>query len=120
MSRAKDIAKKNSLRLKRKRRVRGSIAVGTTEIPRVTVFKSNKYLTAQAINDTTGITLASVNSKTMNLSPTKANATLVGVAFAENLKAANIDTVVFDRNGYLYHGVVAAFADALRDNGIKV
>ena len=120
MSRAKDIAKKNSLRLKRKRRVRGSIAAGTAQMPRVTIFRSNKYLTAQAIDDTTGTTLASVNSKTMNLSPTKANATLVGAAFAENLKAANIDTVVFDRNGYLYHGVVAAFADALRDNGIKV
>ena len=120
MSRAKDIAKKNSLRLKRKRRVRGSIAAGTAQMPRVTVFRSNKYLTAQAINDTTGTTLASVNSKTMNLSVNKANATLIGAEFANNLKAANIETVVFDRNGYLYHGVVAAFADALRDNGIKV
>jgi large subunit ribosomal protein L18 len=120
MSRAKDIAKKNSLRLKRKRRVRGSINAGTAEIPRVTVFRSNKYLTAQAVNDITGTTLASVNSKTMNLSATKANATEIGVKFAENLKAANIDSIVFDRNGYLYHGVVAAFADALRDNGIKV
>ncbi len=120
MSRAKDIAKKNSLRIKRKRRVRGSIASGTAEMPRVSVFKSNKYLSAQAVNDVTGTTLASVNSKTMNLSVSKANAALVGAEFANNLKAANIETVVFDRNGYLYHGVVAAFADALRDNGIKV
>ncbi|MBT3280749.1 MAG: 50S ribosomal protein L18 [Campylobacteraceae bacterium] len=120
MSRAKDIAKKNSLRLKRKRRVRGSINAGTAEMPRVTVFRSNKYLTAQAINDTTGTTLASVNSKTMNLSSNKANAAAIAAEFANNLKSANIETIVFDRNGYLYHGVVAAFVDALRDNGIKV
>jgi len=120
MSRAKDIAKKNSLRIKRKRRVRGSIAAGTVEIPRVSIFRSNKYLSAQAIDDVAGTTLASVNSKTMNLSANKTNAVAIAAQFAENLKAANIDTVVFDRNGYLYHGVVAAFADALRDNGIKV
>ncbi len=120
MSRAKDIAKKNSLRIKRKRRVRGSIAAGTAEMPRVSIFRSNKYLSAQAIDDVAGTTLASVNSKTMDLSANKANAVAIGAQFAQNLKAANIDTVVFDRNGYLYHGVVAAFADALRDNGIKV
>jgi large subunit ribosomal protein L18 len=120
MSRAKDIAKKNSLRIKRKRRVRGSIAAGTAEMPRVSIFKSNKYLSAQAINDVTGVTLASVNSKTMNLTVSKENATKVGAEFANTLKAANIEKIVFDRNGYLYHGVVAAFADALRDNGIKV
>ncbi len=120
MSRAKDIAKKNSLRIKRKRRVRGSIAAGTAEMPRVSIFRSNKYLSAQAIDDVAGTTLASVNSKTMNLSANKTNAVAIAAQFSENLKAANIDTVVFDRNGYLYHGVVAAFADALRDNGIKV
>ena len=120
MSRAKDLAKKNSLRTRRKKRVRGSIAAGTAAMPRVSVFKSNKYLSAQAIDDVAGVTLASINSKTMNLSPTKANATAIGAQFAQNLKSAKIETIVFDRNGYLYHGVVAAFADALRDNGIKV
>jgi len=119
MSRAKNIAKKNSLRLRRKRRVRGSIS-GSAVTPRVTIFKSNKYLSAQAIDDTTGTTLASVHSKTLDLSVNKENAVKVAAAFAETLKAAKIDTVVFDRNGYLYHGVVAAFADALRDNGIKI
>ncbi len=119
MSRAKDIAKKNALRIKRKRRVRGSI-FGTAETPRVTIFKSNKYVSAQAINDVEGVTLAAVSSKAMNLSVNKENAVKVAAQFAETLKAAGVETVVFDRNGYLYHGVVAAFADALRDNGIKL
>jgi len=119
MSRAKDIAKKNSLRIKRKRRVRGSIS-GTASMPRVSIFKSNKYLSAQAINDVEGTTLASVNSKALDLSVNKENAVKVAAQFAENLKAAGIDTVVFDRNGYLYHGVIAAFAQSLRDNGIKL
>jgi len=119
MSRAKNIAKKNSLRLRRKRRVRGSIS-GCSVTPRVTIFKSNKYLSAQAIDDVTGTTLASVHSKTLDLKVNKENAVKVAAEFAKTLKAAKIDTVVFDRNGYLYHGVVAAFADALRDNGIKI
>jgi len=119
MSRAKDLAKKNSLRIKRKRRVRGNIS-GTAAKPRVSIFKSNKFVSAQAINDVEGVTLAAVNSKVLGLSANKENAGKVGAQFAETLKAAGIDTVVFDRNGYLYHGVVAAFADALRDNGIKL
>jgi large subunit ribosomal protein L18 len=119
MSRAKDLAKKNSLRIKRKRRVRGSI-FGTVNKPRVSIFKSNKYLSAQAINDVDGVTLAAVNSQALGLSVNKENATKVAAQFAEALKAAGIETVVFDRNGYLYHGVVAAFADSLRDNGIKL
>ncbi|WP_320033397.1 50S ribosomal protein L18 [Halarcobacter sp.] len=120
MSRAKDIAKKNSLRAIRKKRVRGNIAKGTAQTPRVTVFKSNKYLSAQAIDDVAGVTLAAVNSKTLGLSVSKDNAVKVAAQFAESLKAAGIEAVIFDRNGYLYHGVVAAFADALRDNGIKL
>jgi large subunit ribosomal protein L18 len=119
MSRAKDLAKKNALKIRRKRRVRGSI-YGIAEKPRVTIFKSNKYLSAQAVNDVEGVTLAAVSSKDMNLSVNKENAVKVSAQFAENLKTAGIETVVFDRNGYLYHGVVAAFADALRDNGIKL
>ncbi len=119
MSRVKDIAKKNSLRLRRKRRVRGKIS-GTVTIPRLSISKSNKFLSAQAIDDVAGVTLASINSKTLSLNVNKENAVKVGAEFAKTLKAAKIDTVVFDRNGYLYHGVVAAFADALRDNGIKL
>ncbi|MGA1933066.1 50S ribosomal protein L18 [Arcobacter sp. YIC-464] len=119
MSRAKDLAKKNALRAKRKRRVRGSI-FGTADKPRVSIFKSNKYLSAQAVNDVEGVTLAAVSSQNMGLRATKENAEKVAAQFAENLKSAGIETVVFDRNGYLYHGVVAAFADALRANGIKL
>ena len=119
MSRAKDLAKKVSSRIRRKRRVRGNIS-GTVAVPRVTVFKSNKFISAQAIDDVTGATLASVSSKTLGLSVNKESATKAAVQFAETLKSKEITTVVFDRNGYLYHGVVAAFADALRDNGIKV
>ena len=119
MSRIKDLAKKNALRIKRKKRVRGSI-FGTAEKPRVSIFKSNKYVSAQAINDVEGITLAAVSSKAMGLNVNKENAVKVAAQLAENLKAAGIEAVVYDRNGYLYHGVVAAFADSLRENGIKL
>ncbi len=119
MSREKDIAKKNALRIKRKKRVRGNI-FGTADKPRVSIFKSNKYVSAQAINDVEGVTLAAVSSKAMGLNVNKENAIKVAAQLAENLKTAGIEKVVFDRNGYLYHGVVAAFADALRDNGIKL
>jgi large subunit ribosomal protein L18 len=119
MSREKDLAKKNALRIKRKKRVRGSI-FGTAEKPRVSIFKSNKYVSAQAINDVEGVTLAAVSSKAMGLNVNKENAIKVAAQLAENLKAAGIEKVVYDRNGYLYHGVVAAFADALRENGIKL
>ena len=119
MSRAKDLAKKNFLRIKRKRRVRGAID-GTASIPRLTVFKSNRYLSAQAIDDVAGNTLAAINSQSMKLGANKESAVKVAEAFANTLKEKNIETVVFDRNGYLYHGVVKAFADTLRDNGIKL
>ena len=119
MSRIKDLAKKNALRIKRKKRVRSNI-FGTAEKPRVSIFKSNRYVSAQAINDVEGVTLAAVSSKAMGLNVNKENAVKVAAQLAENLKAAGIESVVYDRNGYLYHGVVAAFADALRDNGIKL
>jgi large subunit ribosomal protein L18 len=119
MSRVKDIAKKNALRLKRKRRIRGKIS-GTAEKPRVSVYKSNKYFYAQAIDDVAGNTLASINSKALNLSVNKENVVTVGVEFAKLLQQKGIETVVFDRNGYLYHGVVKVFADTLRENGIKL
>lgn len=119
MSRAKDLAKKNALKIRRKKRVRGSIS-GTAEKPRVSIFKSNKYVSAQAIDDVEGKTLASINSKAMDLHVNKENAVKVAAQFAQNLKDAGIDTVVYDRNGYIYHGVVAAFADSLRENGIKL
>ncbi len=120
MSRAKNISKKNSLRAIRKKRVRGSIGRGTAETPRVTIFRSNRYLTVQAVNDIEGVTLAAANSKALGLNANKQSAVKVAATFAEALKSAGIEKVVFDRNGYLYHGVVAAFADGLRENGIKL
>jgi large subunit ribosomal protein L18 len=119
MSRAKDLAKRDALRLRRKRRVRGKIS-GTTAMPRLSVFKSNKYFYAQAIDDVNGNTLAAADSRALKLSVSKENVVKVAEAMASNLKAKNIESVVYDRNGYLYHGVVKAFADALRDNGIKL
>jgi len=118
MSRIKIIKKKNALRAKRKLRVRSKIS-GVATLPRVTIFKSNKHLYAQAIDDTTGTTLASIDGAKMGLKATKADATKVAEQFASNLKSAKIDTIVFDRNGYLYHGVIASFVDSLRENGIK-
>ncbi|MEA3384810.1 MAG: 50S ribosomal protein L18 [Campylobacterota bacterium] len=119
MSRAKDLVKRNALRLRRKKRVRGKVN-GSVELPRLSIFKSNKYFYAQAIDDVAGNTLASVDSRVLKLTVSKENVVKVAAAMAETLKSKNIESIVFDRNGYLYHGVVASFANALRDNGIKL
>ncbi|MDM5272480.1 50S ribosomal protein L18 [Sulfurovum sp. zt1-1] len=110
--------RKNRLRAQRKARVRGKI-FGTAELPRLTVFKSNKHFYAQAIDDNAGATLAAADGKKMGLKANQEDVKQVAVEMAKALAAKNIDSVVFDRNGYLYHGVVASFADALREAGIK-
>ncbi len=110
--------RKNRLRIKRKRRVRGKVR-GTAERPRVSVFKSNRYFYAQAIDDTKGHTLAYADGAKMGVKANKEDVKKLAADFAEKLKSVGIETIVFDRNGYLYHGVVASFADALRENGIK-
>ncbi len=110
--------RKNKLRIKRKRRVRGKIQ-GTSDRPRVSVFKSNRHFYAQAIDDTQGRTLAYSDGAKLGLKVNKEDVKKVAADMAEKLKSINIETIVFDRNGYLYHGVVASFADALRENGIK-
>ena len=110
--------RKNKLRAQRKARVRGKI-FGTDSLPRLTIFKSNKHFYAQAINDTTGTTLASIDGRKMGLKANQEDVKQIASAMGETLKSANIESVVFDRNGYLYHGVVASFADALREAGIK-
>ena len=121
MRRSKELAKRDLRRLKRKRRVRGRIS-GTADMPRVSIYKSNRYIIVQAINDTEGKTLVFLNTAHLeNKLPSNINGAKVAAKiFAEKLKEANIDTVRFDRNGYKYHGVVAAFADTLRENGIKL
>ena len=110
--------RKNKLRAQRKARVRGKV-FGTEELPRLTVFKSNKHFYAQAINDNTGTTLASADGRKLGVKVNQEDVKKVAAEMAKNLSSKNIETVVFDRNGYLYHGVVASFADALREAGIK-
>jgi len=110
--------KKNRVALQRKRRVRARIH-GTAELPRVSVFRSNKHFYAQAINDDAGMTLAYADGRKLGLKANREDVKKVAADLADKLKAAKIDTIVFDRNGYLYHGVVASFADALREAGIK-
>ena len=110
---------KNKLRLKRHRRIRGKIS-GTAERPRLSIFRSNKNIYAQLIDDVAGVTLASASTLDENVSDaTKVEqAAAVGKAIAEAAKAKNISTVVFDRSGYLYYGRVQALADAARENGL--
>ena len=110
---------KNKLRLKRHRRIRGKIS-GTAERPRLSIFRSNKNIYAQVIDDVAGVTLASASTLDENVSDaTKLEqAAAVGKAIAEAAKAKNISTVVFDRSGYLYHGRIQALADAARENGL--
>jgi large subunit ribosomal protein L18 len=115
---AKVLKSKIANRLKRKLRIRSKIS-GCATLPRVSVFKSNRYLSVQAIDDVTGTTLCALNSKATGHKSNKEGATALGQAFAASLKAANINAIVFDRNGYQYHGVVAAFGDSLRANEIK-
>lgn len=119
MSRVKEIAKKNLLRAKRKLKIRSKIN-GTAQKPRVSIFRSNRYINVQAIDDLAGNTMVSLNSKAIDARANKDGAISLAAKFADMLKENNITDVVFDRNGYVYHGVVAAFADALRENGIKL
>ena len=115
---AKTLKNKSAKRVQRKRRIRSKIS-GCASLPRVSVFRSNRYISAQAINDEAAVTLAAVHSKTLGLKANKVDAEKTAAVFAKNLKDAGINEVTFDRNGFLYHGVVKAFAEALRANEIK-
>lgn len=106
-------------RAKIKARVRGKIS-GTTERPRLSVFRSNKQIYAQVIDDLTGKTLASASSlKMTDKLPKKELAAKVGEMIAKDAQAAGITTVVFDRNGYLYHGRIKELAESARNAGLK-
>lgn len=110
---------KEERRLKIKRGVRSKIS-GTPERPRLTVFRSNKQIYAQVIDDTTGKTLAAASSLKIEDKVTKKEmAAKVGELVAKNAQEAGIQVVVFDRNGYLYHGRVKELADAARNGGLK-
>ncbi len=110
--------KKIERRIKIKYRVRKNVN-GTAERPRLSVFRSNKQIYAQLINDVNGTTLASASSKGLDTMPKIEQAAKVGALIAEKAQTAGITTVVFDRNGYLYHGRVKALADAAREGGLN-
>ena len=110
--------KKEQRRVKIKYRVRNKIS-GTTARPRLTVFRSNKQIYVQIINDETASTLVSASSLGMETMPKKEQAAKVGEAVAAKAIAAGITEVVFDRNGYLYHGRVKEVADGARKGGLK-
>ena len=105
-------------RTKIKYRVRNKIS-GVAERPRMSVFRSNKQIYVQIINDQTGRTLAAASSLGLEAMPKKEQAAKVGEKIAKKAIEAGITSVVFDRNGYLYHGRVKEVADAARNGGLK-
>ena len=112
---------KEATRLKRRRRVRAKIA-GTAERPRVSVFRSNRGITAQLVDDVSGHTLAAVS---WTEAPLRDKAPMeqageAGKLLAERAKQAGVESAVFDRGGYQYHGRVKAFAEGVREGGLSV
>jgi large subunit ribosomal protein L18 len=106
-------------RVRRHRRIRGRIT-GTPERPRIAVRRSNKAIYAQVIDDTSGTTLVSARSSEVDASGDKtAVSRRVGLLLAERVRAKDIETVVFDRSGYLYHGRVKALAEGAREGGLQ-
>ncbi len=110
-------AQKTSERKRRQARIRSRV-VGTASKPRLAVFRSNKFLYAQLINDETGATIAAVDTRKATGANAIERATAVGKAIAEAGKKAGIETVVFDRGGFKYQGAVAALADGAREGGL--
>jgi large subunit ribosomal protein L18 len=110
---------KTQSRLRRRRRVRAKVR-GTAERPRLSVFRSNRGIQAQVIDDVAGHTLAAVNWTEDDLKSLKSmdQAKRAGELLAERAKAAGVETVVFDRGGYRYHGRVKALADGARESGL--
>ena len=112
---------KPQARLKRRRRVRAKVT-GTAERPRISVFRSNRGIHAQLVDDLAGHTLAAVSWTEADLRSLKPleQAEQAGRALAERAKAAGVDAAVFDRGGYRYHGRVKAFAEGVREGGLSV
>ncbi|HEY1031451.1 MAG TPA: 50S ribosomal protein L18 [Flavipsychrobacter sp.] len=104
-------------------RIRAKV-VGTSQKPRLSVFRSNKDIYAQLIDDATGTTLAAASSRQKDIAAQKVTksekSVLVGKAIAEKAKSLGIETCVFDRGGYLYHGRVKSVADGAREGGMKL
>lgn len=111
-------AQKTQERNRRHARIRSRVA-GTQVRPRLAVFRSNKYLYAQLINDETGTTLASVDTRKVKGEGIQGKAAEAGKTIAEAAKKLNIEAVVFDRGGFKYQGSVAALADGAREGGLS-
>ena len=113
---------RSAQRQRRQRRVRKKVT-GTTARPRLSVFRSNRHISAQIIDDETGLTVAAASTSETDLRATtpsnKDAASKVGTLLAERAQAAGVESVVFDRGGNKYHGRVAALADAARAAGLK-
>ena len=114
--------KKSDRRLRIKRRIR-KVVTGTADRPRMSIFRSNKEIYAQLIDDATGTTILSASSIEKDIASKKVNkveqAALVGKAVAVKAEKLGLKTVAFDRNGYLYHGRVKAIADGAREGGLN-
>ena len=113
---------KESRRLKIRKRIRGAVS-GTAERPRLSVYRSNKEIYAQIVNDVDGKTLAAASSRDKAIAEATGNkveiANLVGKAIAEKATQAGLSTVSFDRGGYLYHGRIKSLAEGAREAGLK-
>jgi len=113
---------KNDRRDRIRYRIRKTIA-GTAERPRLAVFRSNKEIYAQLIDDVNGTTITAASSRDKDIDATKVNKTeaakLVGKAIAEKAQKAGVEVVSFDRGGYLYHGRVKSLAEGAREGGLK-
>lgn len=111
-------SEKNEKRARRHTRIRARVS-GTANKPRLAVFRSNKYVYAQLINDEAGTTLASADSRKADGDTMLARASAVGKTIAQAAKKAGIDAAVFDRGGFKYQGVIAALADGAREGGLQ-
>lgn len=109
---------KTEQRDRRRKRIKAKV-FGVSEKPRLSVFRSNKYITAQLIDDSKGVTLASATSKNIKGKSVSEKAKAVGASIAEQAKMKKISKAVFDRGGYLYTGSVSAVADGAREAGLK-
>ena len=113
---------KHAARLRRHSRLRKKVR-GDAERPRLAVFRSNKHIVAQVIDDRAGVTLAAASTYEQGFGDSakgnKDAAAKIGSTIAERAKAAGVSKVVFDRGGYVYHGRIAAVADAARDAGLE-
>ncbi len=103
---------------RRHKRIRSKIS-GTADVPRISVYRSNKYLYVQLIDDTTGKTLASADSRELKTKVKADQAKELGMALAKKALAQKVEKAVFDRSGYLYTGKIKAVADGAREGGLK-